>query len=110
MSAIETLAFSFILSIVANGSIDGEEIRRAMRAHKATIRGIATKFDLELSRVRAVRANGLGTETFRTKSGLVLTAWEWAEMIVGERSDREEAKRFVELMHEAEQRIPDSVR
>jgi len=44
--------------------LSATEVRRLMRHHQKTIRGIATRWNLTLKRVREVRARGVQGEAF----------------------------------------------
>lgn len=51
-------------------ALPGPGIRRLMRMHKVTIRGLARKHGLTMKRVREVRAVG-------TKPGFASSEWHW---------------------------------
>lgn len=56
-------------------ALSGSAIRRLMRVHQVTIRGLARKHGLTMKRVREVRAAG-------TKPGFASSEWHW--MITGQ--------------------------
>lgn len=52
--------------------LSGAAIRKLMRAHHKTIRGLAKSMNVTMKRVREVRAEGVSTE---------IGVWEWTEWI-----------------------------
>jgi hypothetical protein len=61
--------------------INGRTIRRLMRIHKVTIRGLAARYQITLKRVREVRAKGV--------SGF--SGDEWFMLITGKWPDQSAA-------------------
>lgn len=62
--------------------LSGPMVRHLMRKHGVTIRGLAQKFNITMTRVREVRANGV--RGFAASEWHFLIAGCWLDNIVGE--------------------------